>query len=93
VTCALGQASATCRNHGTTIGVTVGGTITVNGQTYQIAGPANTLITLPLGLGTITLNEQKRSGNSITVNAIDIRTILGTRVVVASAEAGVSNCA
>ncbi len=89
------QASATCRNHGTTTGSSAGGTITVNGKTYTVASPPNT--TIPLGLivplGSITLNEQTRTGNSITVNAIHIRSLLGTEVIIASAQAGVSNCA
>lgn len=88
-------ASATCRNHGTTLGSSVGGTITVNGKTIPIASPPNTVI--PLGLivplGSITLNEQTRTGNSITVNAIHVRSLLGTEVIIGSAQAGVSNCA
>ena len=86
------NSSATCRAHGTVLGSSVGGTVTVNGKTYPIASPPNTVINL--GLGTITLNEQIKSGNALTVNAIHVKVpLLKTDVVVASAFAGVSNCA
>ena len=74
------------------MGYSLGGTLTVNGTTYPVNSPPNTVITLPLGLGTITLNEQVKTGNSITVKAVDINTILGTELVVGDATAGVSNC-
>ncbi len=84
--------SASCRAHGTVLGSSVGGTITVNGTTYPIASPPNTVINL--GLGTITLNEQIKSGNTLTVNAIHVKVpLLKADVVVASAFSGVSNCA
>jgi hypothetical protein len=84
--------SASCRAHGTVLGSSVGGTITVNGKTYPIASPPNTVI--PLGIGTITLNEQIKSGNTLTVNAIHVKVpALKADVVVASAFSGVSNCA
>jgi hypothetical protein len=86
------QSSASCRNHGTVLGSSVGGTLTVNGKTYPIASPPNTVINL--GIGTLTLNEQIKSGNSLTVNAIHIKVpTLKTDVVVASAFAAVSSCA
>jgi len=88
------QATATCRNHGTVLASSVGGTITVNGTTTPIASPPNT--TIPLGLlgslGSVTVNEQIKTGNSLVVNAIHVRTVLGTELVIASAQAGVSNC-
>ncbi len=86
------QSDASCRNHGSVLGSSVGGSLTVNGKTYPIASPPNTKI--PLGVGAIILNEQVKSGNSLKVNAIHIEVpLLGIDVVVASAFSGVSNCA
>jgi hypothetical protein len=88
----VSKSAATCRNHGTVLGSSVGGSLTVNGTTYPIASPPNTVI--PLGLGTITINEQIKKGNSLQVNAIHVKApLLGVDAVVASAFSGVSNCA
>jgi hypothetical protein len=86
------QSSASCRAHGTVLGSSLGGSLTVNGTTYPIASPPNTKI--PLGIGTIIINEQVKAGNSLKVNAIHVAVpLLGIDVVVASAFSGVSNCA
>ena len=62
------------------------------GKTYPIASPPNTKI--PLGLGTIIINEQVKSGNTLKVNAVHVEVpLLGIDVVVASAFSGVSHCA
>ncbi len=85
------KSTASCRGHGTVFGSSVGGSITVNGMTYPIASPPNT--TIPVGLGTITINEQIKVGNSLKVNAVHIQVpVLGVDVVVASAFSGVSSC-
>jgi hypothetical protein len=85
------SSQTTCRNKGTSTGTSVGGSITVYGKTYAIAAPPNTVI--PLGpLGSITLNEQTPITNGLEVNAIHVRSILGTDVVVSSASSAVSNC-
>ena len=48
--------NTTCRVHGTVFGSSVLGQVVVNGKTYNLAAGVNTKI--PLGLATITLNEQ-----------------------------------
>jgi hypothetical protein len=86
------KSTTSCRNHGTSSGSSALGTLTVNGTTYDVAAPPNTVI--PLGaLGSITLNEQTPIQNGLTVNAVHVRTVLGTEVVVSSASSAVSNCA
>ncbi len=86
------KSTTSCRNHRTSSGSSALGTLTVNGTTYDVAAPPNTVI--PLGvLGSITLNEQTPIQNGLTVNAVHVRTVLGTEVVVASASSAVSNCA
>jgi hypothetical protein len=86
------ESTASCRAHGTVLGSSLGGSLTVNGTTYPIASAPNTKI--PLGIGTIIINEQVKSGNTLKVNAIHVEVpLLGIDVVVASAFSGVSNCA
>jgi hypothetical protein len=74
-------------------GSSVAGSLTVNGTTYQIAAPPNTVI--PLGpLGSITLNEQKLTHCGLTVNAVHVSDLLGlTDVVIAHASSSVTPCA
>jgi hypothetical protein len=86
------KSTTSCRNHGTSSGSSALGTLTVNGTTYNVAAPPNTVIPLG-GLGSITLNEQTPIQNGLTVNAVHVRTVLGTEVVVSSASSAVSNCA
>ncbi|MDQ6605392.1 MAG: coiled-coil domain-containing protein 60 [Actinomycetota bacterium] len=86
------ESSASCRAHGTVLGSSMVGSLTVNGTTYPIASPPNTKI--PFGLGTIIINEQIKSGNTLKVNAVHVEVpLLGIDVVVASAFSGVANCA
>jgi hypothetical protein len=85
------RASATCIGGKPVLGGSALGSLTVGTTTYNLAAPPNTVI--PLGaLGSITINEQTKSANSITVNAVDVR-LLGLQVILASARAGVTNCA
>jgi hypothetical protein len=85
------QSTTTCRTGGTSSGSSVLGSITVDDKTYSLAVPPNT--TIPLGsAGTITLNEEKAITNGLLVNAVHVRTVLGSDAVVESASSAVSNC-
>lgn len=86
------KSTTSCRAGGTSSAGSSVGTLKVGTSTYNLAAPPNTVI--PLGpLGSITINEQKPIKNGLMVNAIDIRTIAGTQIIIASASSAVSNCA
>jgi hypothetical protein len=85
--------TTTCRNHGTSTGSGVTGTLNVNGTTYPIASPPNTVISLG-PLGSITLNEQHPIPNGLAVKAIHVRVpSLHIEIVIASADSSVPHCA
>ena len=85
-------ASATCIGGRAVLGGSVLGTLTIGGNTYNLGTSPNNVV-IPLApLVTVTLNEQIKSGSSITVNAVDVD-LLGTHIIVASSRAGVTNCA
>jgi hypothetical protein len=67
------------------------GTLTFGTQKYSLNTTPNTVLSLG-PLGSITLNEQIKAGNTITVNAVHID-LLGIQIIVASSTAGVTNCA
>ena len=65
----------------------------VAGQTINVSGQPNQTITVP-GVLTLVINEQSSSSsggtNSITVNALDLTTVEGIRVIVASAHSDIT---
>lgn len=96
--CTCSQTTPTCTGDSTVIG----GTVTGPGFTIAIAANAapNTVITLPGGLGSITVNEQFGGGpgdDEITVNALHVRLlprigVARTDLIVASSHSDI-NCA
>src|SRR5256712_3168692 len=65
----------------------------VGGQTIVVAGTPNETVIIP-GVLTLVINEQTSSSsggtNSITVNAIDLTTVGGIRIIISSASSGVT---
>src|SRR3989449_6253208 len=65
----------------------------VGGQTIVVAGTPNQTVIIP-GVLTLVINEQTSSSsggtNSITVNAIDLTTIDGIRIIISSASSDVT---
>jgi hypothetical protein len=89
------RASATCNSGAATIsGSSEIAGLTINGQTVTVGTQPQT-ITLPLGVGSIFINEQpvaSASGDNgaVTVNALHIVLLGGTDLVVASAHADIT---
>jgi hypothetical protein len=77
-------------NDGVKSGDTTIASLTIGTKTVVNQAPApNTVMLLPGGLGTVTLNEQTRDDQSLTVNAIHVSVpSLGLDVIVSSAAAG-----
>lgn len=63
--------------------------LVVNGQTIAVSGQPNQTVTLPGG-GTVVINEQTRSGDSITVNALHVVVPGVADVVVSSSQASIA---
>src|SRR5438445_1871662 len=65
----------------------------VGGQTIVVAGTPNETVIIP-GVLTLVINEQTSSSsggtNSITVNAIDLTTVDGIRVIISSASSDIT---
>lgn len=80
------QAEATCSGVSGYSDIT---SLTMAGQTIQVTGAPNQVVNVP-GVLTLTINEQKTTSNSITVNALHLHTALGTDIVVSSASSSIS---
>ncbi|HEY8110248.1 MAG TPA: choice-of-anchor P family protein [Candidatus Nitrosotenuis sp.] len=63
--------------------------LTMGGKNIQVTGQPNQIVSVP-GVLTLTINEQIVDGNSITVNALHLNTVLGADVIVASASSSAS---
>jgi len=61
----------------------------VGGQHVTVTGQPNQVVSVP-GVLTLVINEQITTSNGITVNALDLTTVGGIRVIVASAESDIS---
>lgn len=83
---AMAKSQATCSGASGYSDIT---SLTMGGKSIQITGQPNQVVSVP-GVLTLTINEQTISGNSITVNALHLHTVLGTDVVVASASSSAS---
>ena len=83
---AMAKASATCSGVSGSSDIT---SLTMGGQTIQVTGQPNQVVSIP-GVLTLTINEQVIKSNSITVNALHLHTALGTDVIVSSATSSAS---
>ncbi|HLJ86695.1 MAG TPA: choice-of-anchor P family protein [Candidatus Angelobacter sp.] len=85
-------ATATCSNGTPSVSgnSTIAG-LTVLGVPITVTGGVNQTITLPLGLGSLVINEQIATANSITVNALHLTITAIADVVLAHSEADI-NC-
>jgi hypothetical protein len=88
----MARAEARC----TPAGASVSGSseilgLVVNGQAIEVTGAPNQTVVLPLGAGTIIINEQTSSGpGDITVNALHVIVPGVADVVIASAHADIT---
>jgi hypothetical protein len=64
--------------------------LVVNGETISVTGEPNQTIPLPLGVGTIIINEQTGGPGDITVNALHVIVTGVADVVIASAHADIT---
>jgi len=70
--------------------------LSINGKAYAVGNTPNQKIAIP-GVATITIDEQIRTADSITVNAIHVSLpgvpgVLSADVVIAHAESSLDNC-
>ncbi|HLJ88530.1 MAG TPA: choice-of-anchor P family protein [Candidatus Angelobacter sp.] len=85
-------ATATCSNGTPSVnGSSVIAGLTVLGVPITVTGGVNQTIVLPLGLGSLVINEQIATANSITVNALHLTITAIADVVLAHSEADI-NC-
>jgi hypothetical protein len=63
--------------------------LTMAGQTIQVTGQPNQIVSVP-GVLKLIINEQIVSPNSITVNALHLQTVTGTDMIISSAKSSVS---
>ena len=82
----MASARATCSGVSGSSDIT---DLTLAGKQIQVTGQPNQVVSVP-GVLTLTINEQKTSPGSITVNALHLHTALGSDVIVSSAQSTVS---
>jgi hypothetical protein len=83
---AMAQSQASCDGVSGSSDIT---SLNVAGRTIQVTGQPNQVVNVP-GVLTLTINEQIVKQNSITVNALHLHTVLGTDIIVSSAQSSVS---